>query len=62
MTRRAPLLFGVAQVLAPFHATANYLDATYVDAPWTLFGAEADLSDEELDRNAEGYAEWVLSL
>lgn len=24
--------------------------------------AEADLSDEELDRNAEGYAKWVLSL
>lgn len=57
-----PVDFGMAQVLAPFHATANYLDATYVDAPWTLFGAEVDLSDEELDRNAEGYAEWVLSL
>lgn len=54
--------FDMSQVLAPFYATANYLDATYVDAPWTLFGAEADLSDEELDRNAEGYAEWVLSL
>ena len=35
MTRPAPVGFGVAQVLALFHATANYLDATYVEKPWT---------------------------
>ncbi len=54
--------FDVSQVLAPFYATANYLGAHYVEEPWTIFGAEVDLTDDELDRNAERYAEWVLSL
>lgn len=54
--------FGVEQVLAPFYATANYLGAQCLEKPWVLYGAEVNLSDEELERNAEGYAKWVLSL
>ncbi len=54
--------FEVSQVLAPFYATANYLGSNYVEKPWTVYSAEVDLSDEELDRNAERYVEWVLSL
>ena len=55
--------FTMDQVLAPFHATANYVDARYRSHAFALFGTEnGNLSDERLDENAREYLTWLRGL
>ena len=54
--------FTMDQVLAPFWATANYLEASYEPHAFVLYGTEGDISDAELDASAKDYVAWLRAL
>lgn len=54
--------FTMEQVLAPFAATANYVGGTWAGAPYTLFGTEKGLTDEQVDESARAYTAWLRAL
>lgn len=54
--------FSMDEVLAPFHATANYLGAMYEPHAYVLFGTESGISDVEVDESAKAYVEWLREL
>ena len=54
--------FSPSEVIIPFRATANYVGATCEAEPFTLFGAENGLTDEELEASAVAYLAWLRAL
>ena len=54
--------FSMDEVLAPFWATANYLEASYEPHAFTIFGTEGDLSDAQIDESAAAYVAWLREL
>ena len=57
-----PVGFTLDEVLAPFAATANYLEATFEPHAFSFFGAEYDPSDAAVERSAQAYVAWLRGL
>ena len=54
--------FTMGELLAPFWATANYLEASYEPQPFVLYGVEGGVSDAELNASAADYLAWLRGL
>ena len=57
-----PVGFTMDEVLAPFRATAKYLEAATEPHAFAIYGADFDLTDEEIAASAPAYVEWLRGL